>query len=165
MIVRKCDDGGKLFNRRGFDWTHRFPLIVEALAALKATSVTIDGEAVWCEPKTGLSVFDKLHSQAHNAHVFLYAFDLLELDGEDLRPMPLEVRKGKAPQDRCARPPWPSLQRSTSTATAIGSTPTPAARRRGHRLQASRCAVSLGSHQGLAEDQESDEPGGHADRG
>jgi bifunctional non-homologous end joining protein LigD len=67
MIVRKRDDRLRLFTRRGFDWTHKFPMIVEALAALKARSVTIDGEAVWCEPKTGLSVFDKLHSQARTS--------------------------------------------------------------------------------------------------
>jgi bifunctional non-homologous end joining protein LigD len=73
MIVRKRDDRVRLFTRRGFDWTHKFPMIVEALAALKTASVTIDGQAVWCEPKSGLSIFDKLHSQAHNAHVFLYA--------------------------------------------------------------------------------------------
>ena len=39
--------------------------------------------------------FDTLHSGAHYASVFLYAFDLIELDGEDLRPAPLEQRKGK----------------------------------------------------------------------
>jgi bifunctional non-homologous end joining protein LigD len=41
----------------------------------------------------GLAIFDKLHSRACDHQVFLYAFDLLELDGEDLRPRPLEARK------------------------------------------------------------------------
>jgi ATP-dependent DNA ligase len=57
-------------------------------------SITIDGEAVWCG-KDGKSDFDRLHSGVHDAAVFLYAFDLIELNGEDLRPMPLEQRKGK----------------------------------------------------------------------
>jgi bifunctional non-homologous end joining protein LigD len=39
--------------------------------------------------------FDKLHSRAYDNQVFLYAFDLLELDGEDWRPRPLEERKAQ----------------------------------------------------------------------
>jgi ATP-dependent DNA ligase len=66
---------------------------VEALRSLRVRSVTIDGEAVWCG-KDGRSDFDQLHSRAHDAAVFLYAFDLIELDGEDLRRAPLEERKG-----------------------------------------------------------------------
>ena len=55
-------------------------------------SATIDGEAVWCDG-AGLAIFDKLHSRAYDGEVILYAFDLLELDGEDWRPRPLEERK------------------------------------------------------------------------
>jgi ATP-dependent DNA ligase len=43
----------------------------------------------------GVAVFEKLHSRAHDGEAFLYAFDLLELDGEDWRPRPLEARKAK----------------------------------------------------------------------
>jgi bifunctional non-homologous end joining protein LigD len=57
-------------------------------------SIVIDGEAVWCG-KDGKSDFGKLHSGAHDAAVFLYGFDLIELDGKDLRPAPLEQRKWK----------------------------------------------------------------------
>jgi bifunctional non-homologous end joining protein LigD len=93
MIVRKRDSRVRLFTRRGYDWTHKFPLIAETLLALRATSLTIDGEAVWCDPKSGLTVFDKLHGQAHNDAVVLYAFDLLEFDGKDWRDEPLDARK------------------------------------------------------------------------
>jgi bifunctional non-homologous end joining protein LigD len=61
--------------------------------SLKATSATIDGEAVVLCPKTGLSLFDELHSGRRNHDVILYAFDLIELNGDDLRREPLEVRK------------------------------------------------------------------------
>ena len=44
-------------------------------------------------PKTGLSLFDELHSGRRDRDVILYAFDLLELNGDDLRGEPLEVRK------------------------------------------------------------------------
>ena len=53
----------------------------------------MDGEAVWAG-KDGKSDFDRLH--AHDHQIFLYAFDLLELNGEDYRQHPLEKRKAKS---------------------------------------------------------------------
>ena len=81
---RRDGDRVHLFTRRGFNWADRYPRIVAAARALKASSAVIDGEAVWCGPD-GKSDFDKLHSRAHDAQVFLYAFDLLGLNGEDWR--------------------------------------------------------------------------------
>ena len=60
---------------------------------MRARSATIDGEAVILCPKTGLSLFDELHSGRRDRDVILYAFDLIELKGDDLRREPLEVRK------------------------------------------------------------------------
>jgi bifunctional non-homologous end joining protein LigD len=94
LIVRKQEARVRVFTRRGFDWSYKFPAIVEALKSLRATSITIDGEAVYCT-EDGVSNFDKLHSQAHNDSVFLYAFDLLECNGVDWRPEPLAKRKAK----------------------------------------------------------------------
>jgi bifunctional non-homologous end joining protein LigD len=82
-----------LSTRRGYDWTERYPLIRKAVEALRTASVVIDGEAVCCDG-AGVAVFEKLHSRAHDGEAFLYAFDLLELDGEDWRPRPLGARKG-----------------------------------------------------------------------
>jgi bifunctional non-homologous end joining protein LigD len=67
-------------------------LIAKAVATLKVKSATIDGEAVCCD-EAGLAIFDLLHGRQHDDRALLYAFDLLELDGEDLRPQPLEARK------------------------------------------------------------------------
>jgi bifunctional non-homologous end joining protein LigD len=64
------------------------------VAALQPASVTIDGEAVVCDD-IGVAVFEKLHSRAHDGEAFLYAFDLLELDGEDLRPRSLDAREAE----------------------------------------------------------------------
>jgi bifunctional non-homologous end joining protein LigD len=94
LIARKQAGRVRLFTRRGFDWTDRYPRIVAAVAALSAGSATIDGEAVVCDA-SGLAVFDMLHSRQHDDHVILYAFDLLELDGEDWRPRPLDARKAR----------------------------------------------------------------------
>ena len=77
------------------DWSERFPRFTEALASLTARSATIDGEGVVCCPKTGLSLFDRLHSGRFDREVILCGFDLLELNGTDLRPLPLEQRKAK----------------------------------------------------------------------
>jgi bifunctional non-homologous end joining protein LigD len=59
---------------------------------LKARSCLLDGEAVVCDAN-GLTVFERLRYRRDDRSVFLFAFDLLELDGADLRREPLETRK------------------------------------------------------------------------
>jgi ATP-dependent DNA ligase len=80
----------RLFTGNGHDWTERFPLIVEAMKVLKATTCLIDGEAVACDGN-GLAEFEGLRS--HRGDVHLCAFDLVELDGRDLRHESLLVRR------------------------------------------------------------------------
>jgi len=94
LLVRKSGERVRIFTRRGADWTRRFPLIVEAAQRIKAQSFHLDGEGVVCDGN-GLAVFNLLHSKGYDERVFLYAFDLLELNGEDIRPNPLEYRKGR----------------------------------------------------------------------
>jgi ATP-dependent DNA ligase len=55
-------------------------------------SCLIDGEAVACDDN-GVAVFARLRCKPSGRHVFLFAFDLLEVNGIDLRREPLEVRK------------------------------------------------------------------------
>jgi bifunctional non-homologous end joining protein LigD len=90
IIARKDGERVRLYSRPGNDLTNRFPLIVEAMARLP--SCTIDGEAVACDD-SGVASFNLLLHRKRDDHVFLYAFDLIELDGEDLRREPLEQRK------------------------------------------------------------------------
>jgi ATP-dependent DNA ligase len=92
VIARKNGERVKLYSRPGNDLTDRFPLIVEALTKLRARSCIIDGEAVACD-EDGISSFDRIRYRRHDASVFLYAFDLIELNGNDLRREPLAVRK------------------------------------------------------------------------
>ena len=82
----------RLYSRPGNDLTHRFPLIVETLGRLRSRSCIIDGEAVACDDN-GVASFDLVRHQRANESIFLYAFDLIELNGDDLRRDPLEVRK------------------------------------------------------------------------
>jgi bifunctional non-homologous end joining protein LigD len=81
----------KLYSRPGNDLTYRFPLIVEAMAKLRVRSCIIDGEAVACD-EDGPSSFDHIRYRQNDESVFMWAFDLIELDGYDLRLDPLEVR-------------------------------------------------------------------------
>ena len=82
----------RLFTRTGIDWTDRFPRIVDAVAGLSITSAIFDCEAIIAD-EDGRSDFDALHSRAREDEVCAYAFDLLQLDGEDLRGRPLVERK------------------------------------------------------------------------
>jgi bifunctional non-homologous end joining protein LigD len=82
----------RLLTGRGYDWTDRYPLIAAAAGALKVKSCLIDGEAVVCD-ENGLAPFQRIRERQRDKAVILYAFDLLELDGEDLRREPIEVRK------------------------------------------------------------------------
>jgi len=92
MMVRRDVAGVRLLTRNGHDWTDRYPLIAEAAGALRVRSFLIDGEAVACDGD-GMPVFDRLRYRRQDARVFLFAFDLLELNGQDLRREPLETRK------------------------------------------------------------------------
>ena len=92
MMVRRDVAGMRLITRNGHDWSPRYPQILEAAGALRVRSFLIDGEAVACDGD-GMPVFDRLRYRRQDARVFLFAFDLLELDGRDLRREPLEVRK------------------------------------------------------------------------
>jgi bifunctional non-homologous end joining protein LigD len=80
------------FTRRGFDWSGRYPAIVRTATLLRAASFTLDGEAVVCGPD-GIAIFDALHRHGIVSEAMLYAFDLLELNGEELRGLPLADRK------------------------------------------------------------------------
>jgi bifunctional non-homologous end joining protein LigD len=91
-MARRDPVGIRLITRNGHDWANRFPLIVEAVNHLKVRSCLIDGEAVCCDER-GLAIFEKLRQRRNEASAFLYTFDLLELDGTDLRREPIEVRK------------------------------------------------------------------------
>ena len=93
----------RLLSRRGHEWSDRFLRVREALASLGARSITIDGEAVVLCPKTGLSLFDELHSGCRDPDVILYAFDLIELNGKDQRMLPLEERKATRPRRSASR--------------------------------------------------------------
>jgi ATP-dependent DNA ligase len=92
LIVHREGKRVRLFTRNGHDWTDRYPLIVEAALRNRIASFVMDGEAVLLGVD-GRSDFDGLHSRKFNDEVQFYAFDLLVSDGDDLRKLPLSMRK------------------------------------------------------------------------
>jgi ATP-dependent DNA ligase len=92
IIARRDPTGVRLITRNGYDLAARFPLAAAAIAALPARSCVVDGEAIAVDDN-GLSVFDLIRNRRQDHAVTLCAFDLIELDGEDLRREPIEVRK------------------------------------------------------------------------
>jgi bifunctional non-homologous end joining protein LigD len=91
LIVIRDDKRVRLLTRNGHDWSGRFPWIVESALKNRQKHFVIDGEAVVLGVD-GVD-FNALHSRKHDEEVQLYAFDVLALDGEDLRNLPLTLRK------------------------------------------------------------------------
>ena len=81
-----------LITRAGNDFSSRFPFIAMAVSELPVRSCLIDGEAIVCNDN-GLAVFELIRRHGVGEHAVLSAFDLLELDGKDLRRKPIEKRK------------------------------------------------------------------------
>jgi bifunctional non-homologous end joining protein LigD len=80
----------RVYSRNGHDWSKQLPGIVKAMQALPVKSAVLDGEGVICGTD-GKSDFDRLRacfSRRGAPEAFLFAFDLLELDGRDLRREP-----------------------------------------------------------------------------
>ena len=92
LRVERNGDRVWLITRGGYEWTKRFPWIAEAALKNRQKQFVIDGEAVILGAD-GISDFDALHSGRHNEEVQLCAFDVLAMDGDDLRDLPLSMRK------------------------------------------------------------------------
>ena len=92
IMARRADGRIRLLTRKGTNFSNRFPQIVAAVTLLPVRSCLIDGEAVVCD-EDGLAVFELIRGYRHDTAAVLCAFDLLEMDGEDLRHTPIEQRK------------------------------------------------------------------------
>jgi bifunctional non-homologous end joining protein LigD len=92
ILARKDAAGVRLITRAGNDFSSRFPFVAIAVSNLPVHSCLIDGEAVVCD-EDGLAVFDLIRHHDTVTNAEHCAFDLLELDGRDLRRRPIEKRK------------------------------------------------------------------------
>ncbi len=86
----------QLMTRSGLDWTERFPAIAAALAKVPVKSAVVDGEAI-IEDAHGISNFSALQEALSDGRcakeAILFAFDLMYLNGRDLRRLSLDERK------------------------------------------------------------------------
>jgi bifunctional non-homologous end joining protein LigD len=92
LMARRNRQAVWLYTRNGYDFGDRFPKIIEAIKSLPVRSCFIDGEVIVVDER-GLSVFDLIRSGRRDRDAVLCAFDLIELDGKDLRSEPIEQRK------------------------------------------------------------------------
>jgi hypothetical protein len=79
LMLRRQGSSVRLFTCRGFDWSNRFPAIVEAAASLRINSISIDGEAVVCG-HNGVRISTGCTLRGMTAPRSCFAFDLLEID-------------------------------------------------------------------------------------
>jgi ATP-dependent DNA ligase len=130
MLARREGARVRLFSRNGNDWSDRFPSVVEAIEVLKVRSCLLDGELVVCD-ESGLAVFELLRNGRQlKREAHLIAFDLIELDGRDLRAKPLQLRKAELGRImRGADAACSSARTSTSPATSCSRTPASSAAR------------------------------------
>ncbi len=93
-IVARIDEGEvQLVSRNGKDWTKEFPQVARAVGRLRAGTALLDGEVAAVLPN-GHTSFQALQRRSDQATSLVYfVFDLLHLDGWDLRPVRLDERK------------------------------------------------------------------------
>jgi bifunctional non-homologous end joining protein LigD len=92
ILAQKDGCRVRLMTRHGYDCADQYPLAVAAVSALPARSCVIDNEFIVCNDDE-LAVYDLLRARTHDHLALLCAFDLIELDGADLRSTAIEDRK------------------------------------------------------------------------
>jgi bifunctional non-homologous end joining protein LigD len=94
LVIERCK--ARAYTRNGFEWSERYPGIVSAAAKLGCRAAILHGEVIVKDDR-GVSDFESLRSAIRwQPHTLLfYAFDILHLDGEDLRDQPLLERRAK----------------------------------------------------------------------
>lgn len=95
MLTRIERGRAVMFSRNGHDWSAKFPSLTATLARVPPTSAWLDGEVVAMEPdgRTSFAALQDALSRGVDTPLVYYVFDLLYLDGFDLRKAPLSERK------------------------------------------------------------------------
>ncbi len=94
LVIDKT--GVRAFTRNGFDWSDRYPTLLSAAGELRCGSAIIDGEAI-VQDEQGRSDFAAFAGAMATRpnDIVLMAFDLLHIDGQDVRPEPLIDRRAR----------------------------------------------------------------------
>jgi hypothetical protein len=150
LMARRDPVGIRLLTRNGNDWSARFPLVVEAVNHLTVRSCLIDGEVVCCDER-GLATFQLLRHRRNEPDAFLYAFDLLELDGPRYEARAYRDAQGDAsqhPAQEPARGPTERAPRARLRPDGVSARLQDGAG--GDRLEAAGLAVQVGAVARLA---------------
>jgi ATP dependent DNA ligase domain len=148
LMARRDPVSIRLITRRGNDWTERYPLVVEAMNHLKVRSCLIDGEVVCCDER-GLAIFSTLRQRRNEARAFLFAFDLLEVDGHG-ESLSRRARDSRQPPTQGQA--WGASERAHSASQRRRRVSSRLqAGCRGDRLEAPRLALQVGAVARLAE--------------
>jgi bifunctional non-homologous end joining protein LigD len=91
LQIHVRDGRVRLYTINGYDWSGRYPLIMEEAARINVTAI-LDAEVV-CTDGKGVPTFERLHSRRNDHLAFACAFDLMMVGGEDLRHWPFAKRK------------------------------------------------------------------------
>jgi ATP-dependent DNA ligase len=85
----------QLLTRTGLDWTHKYPVIADALSLLPGKQAYLDGElcGITRDGKTSFSLIQTASDSGSAAALVFFLFDLLYLDGEVISAAPLRERK------------------------------------------------------------------------
>jgi len=87
LQVVKSDGQVRLYSRRGYNWTNRLPILAEVLTGIPAHAAILDAELCLLGADGAPNFYRLLARMQRRQHeLAVYAFDLLHLDGEDLRP-------------------------------------------------------------------------------
>jgi bifunctional non-homologous end joining protein LigD len=109
LQLHKVDAHVRLLSRHGHDLTSRLPAIACALAEFNAKSVILDGELVALSDN-GLPDFRALHRRLADAPLLVWIFDVLDLNGRDVRPLSLAERRHLLAQQLATFPPDSALR-------------------------------------------------------
>ena len=92
LQIHARKDRVRLYTMTGVDWTERYPWIVEDVARFNVGHAILDAECC-CDGQNGVTDFERLMARVNDASAYAYAFDLLAIDGDDTRKLPLLERK------------------------------------------------------------------------
>ena len=90
--LHKAGLSSSIYGKNGGDFTRRFPAVVAAVLGLPTKSCVIDGELIAAGKHGEPDFLARLHGR--HVPTCVYCFDLLELNGRDLREQPLVQRRG-----------------------------------------------------------------------
>jgi bifunctional non-homologous end joining protein LigD len=96
-MMARLEGGVTLYTKNGYDWTKRMPTLAREFNTISVKSAWIDGEVV-VQDEEGRPVFQPLQSAFSSGKtddLVYFAFDLLFLNGQDLRAVPVQARREK----------------------------------------------------------------------